>query len=145
MDTALAATDSRKKAGFDALAAQDFVWRWRDANPEIVNLWGHMENTMRSRIGNDWGPLGDLVPTTLQDHPTMCREMDADVRSVSLLFHNQRRVRDERPGLLPPKVLVVIRPSGAEQVWRAGKLDEFVVRGAHSVTSLLIINGESEL
>ena len=44
-------------AGLPAEAAHDFVWRWRDANPEIVSLWGRMENTMRARIGRDWGLL----------------------------------------------------------------------------------------
>jgi hypothetical protein len=51
-------------AGLEAQAAHDFVWRWRDANPEIVSLWGRMENTMRSRVGNDWGlrlPSGRML------------------------------------------------------------------------------------
>ena len=75
--------------------------------------------------------FGNQMASTLENQLTVRAKMDADVRAVDLLLHNQRFIGNEVIGLHLAKMLVVIRPLGAEQVRSPGVLDKVVVRATH--------------
>ena len=75
--------------------------------------------------------LGDFVATALKDHPSARVEVNAHVRAVDFLFHDERRLGNERLGFLLAKVFVIVGALRAEEMRRARVLDEIVAGGAH--------------
>src|SRR5690348_3189347 len=58
--------------------------------------------------------LSDLVPATLKHHAARSGEMNAYVRAVQLLFHDERRIGDKRLRVCATEMLVVVRSLRAE-------------------------------
>ena len=82
--------------------------------------------------------LGDFVAAALRHQPSALGEVNALIRAVELLLHNERRVGDERLGFLSAQVLVVVRALRAEEMRRARVFDEVIAGGTHSAARLLM-------
>src|SRR5688572_7919944 len=76
-------------------------------------------------------PLRNLMSPALQNHPPTRIKMNAHIRAVDLLLHDQRSIRDKSRRLLPPQMLVIIGPLRPKQVRGTRILDKIISGGAH--------------
>ncbi len=58
--------------------------------------------------------FGDFVSAALQYHVASPSEMNADIGSIELFLHDERRVGDECFGFLAAKVFVIVCTFRAE-------------------------------
>src|SRR5215204_1624020 len=79
--------------------------------------------------------LGDFMAPTLKDHSSARVEVNAHVRAVDFLFHDERWVSDERLGFRSAKVLVIFGALRAKEMRGARVFNEIVAGSAHTLIS----------